>query len=435
MKKSYLLLTASILIFASTIQLKAQCGGNRYHDFVFPGLPTVTSNIQYGSSVRFNNTTQNLMLDVYQPNGDTASTRALIIIAHGGSFVGGSKTGSDVTGLSKDFAKMGYVTASIDYRLFMTDLPFPGPDSNDGGAAVLRAVHDARAAVRYFRKNARIGGNTYKIDTNNIFFAGVSAGALTALHLAYMDQENEFPSYIDTTGITVGTKTGQPGLHGGIEGKSGNPGYSSKVKAVVSLSGALSDTAWMHAGDTPAFMTHGTSDGTVPYGTAIIYLQPPSTFPMQYIDGSSSVAARANQVGIVNCFRTYFGQGHVAESNAHYYDTTLVIARNFLEHFTCGIPLNCNYTTDVSVSDIAVTDVSINVYPNPANTSITVDLSSFSRSNVTVELFDAMGRKVRNIGNLKTDKYVIQRDNLPSGIYFLNILTNGKLYSKNVVFE
>jgi carboxylesterase type B len=76
--------------------------------------------------------------------------------------------------ICKDLAKLGYVAVSIEYRLGMNGLPFPGPDSSDATEAVMRGVHDGRAAVRYFRKNAIIDGNTYKIDTNNIFFGWLS---------------------------------------------------------------------------------------------------------------------------------------------------------------------------------------------------------------------------------------------------------------------
>jgi para-nitrobenzyl esterase len=126
MKKFYSLITGSLLLAASSTQLNAQCG-NRYHDFIFSSVD-VTSNIVYGNNVTFNNSASILKLDVYRPTGDTDTLRPLIIFAHGGSFVGGSKTGNDMIPLCTDFAKMGYVTASIDYRLFMTDLPFPGPD-------------------------------------------------------------------------------------------------------------------------------------------------------------------------------------------------------------------------------------------------------------------------------------------------------------------
>lgn len=431
MKKFYSLITGSLLVAAFSTQLNAQCAGNRYHDIIFPAMPDSTMDIIYGNNIRYNNSAQSLKLDVYQPNGDTDAMRALIIFAHGGSFVAGAK--ADMAMLCRDFSKMGYVTATIDYRLFMTDLPFPGPDSNDAGAAVMRAVHDARAAVRFFRKNAREDGNTYGIDTNNIFFGGASAGGFMALHLAYMDELNEFPSYIDTTGITVGWKTGQKGLHGGIEGLSGNQGYSSKVKAIVNLSGAISDTAWMHAGDTPLISTHSVGDGTVPYGSTKIFLS--GTYPIQYVDGSSSVAFRANEMGLINCFKSYPGNDHVPEGSGTAYDTSLVLIRDFLEHFTCGTAITCTSIPSVGIGELAADDLLFNIYPNPAYNTVNIDLKAFSGKLVNIQLYDVLGRKVKEIDKIKTEQHTITRGNLPDGIYLVNVIVEGKLYSKKIMFE
>ena len=435
MKKIYSLITGTCLIAISAIQLSAQCPGIRYHDFIFPGAD-VTSDVTYGSNITWSGSTQTLKLDVYQPQGDTTSPRALIIWAHGGSFIGGSK--ADMAQLCTDFAKMGYVTASIDYRLLMTGL-IPGTgnvDSNSAGAAVMRAVHDARAVVRFFRKSVVEDSNIYRIDTNNIYFGGASAGALMALHLAYMDESNEFPSYIDTTGVTVGSVTGQKGLHGGIEGLSGNQGYSSKVKAIVDLSGAISDTAWIHQGDIPLFSSHATGDGTVPYGTALIYLSPPSTYPIQVVDGSASVIARANEMGITNCFKTYYINDHVPEADTPYYDTSLCLIRNFLEHYTCGIPLDCNYTGKVTgINNITTKEASFNVYPNPSSNFITVDLKEFSGKNIDIELYDALGRKIKTVSKIKAENYTLTREGIPRGIYSVNIIVDEKIYSKKVIFE
>ncbi|MGZ6523179.1 MAG: T9SS type A sorting domain-containing protein, partial [Bacteroidia bacterium] len=408
-----------------------------------PAAPTVTSNVVYGSNLKYNNSTQSLLMDIYQPTGiaggDTCTKRALVIVCHGGSFIGGSKTGTDVVPLCTDFAKLGYVAASIEYRVGMTNFPFGSHtvDSTDAGAAVMRAVHDGRAAIRYFKKNAAVGGNTYKIDTNNIFFAGVSAGGFVALHIAYMDQLSEFPSYIDTTGVTSGSVTGQPGMHGGLEGNSGNPGYNSKVKAIINICGALGDTAWMKPGDTPVLSFHGTADGTVPYGSALIYLSPPSSFPLLQVDGSSSVAAQANNLGIPNCMVTWLGQDHVPEvSSAAYFDSTITISRNFLEHYTCGVPMNCNYTSTplTGINNIA-TDADFAIYPNPTYNSAIIDLSAFKENPVNITLYDALGRQVKNIMNIKTDKYVLTRDDLISGIYFMNVTVEGRKYSKKIIFE
>ncbi|MBL0330663.1 MAG: alpha/beta hydrolase fold domain-containing protein [Bacteroidetes bacterium] len=429
MRKLYLFIAGG-LILASSASLNAQCAGNRYHDYIFPATPTKTADVVYGTNIKETGSSQTLLMDVYQPTGDVSTSRALVIVAHGGSFIGGSKTGTDVVPLCNDLAKLGYVAVSIEYRLGMNNFPIPGPDSSDATEAVMRAVHDGRAAVRYMRKNARVGGNTYKIDTNNIFFAGVSAGGFIALHLAYLDQLAEYPNYIDTL---------QPGLLGGVEGLSGSQGYPSNVKAVVNICGALGDTTWIKPGDEPVLSFHGTNDNTVPYGSAIIVLS--GFYPLLEVDGSSSVHEQANAMGLENCFVTWPGQDHVPEvgtsaSALAHYDSTITITRNFLEHYTCGVPLNCNYTATPALGlDELSAEAAFAIYPNPANTSATVDLSQFNGYEVAIELYDAMGRQVKSISNIKTDTYIMQRDNLQSGIYFMNVMVDGRRFSKKIIFE
>lgn len=300
-------------------------------------------------------------------------------------------------------------------------------NTHDAGAAVMRAVHDGRAAVRYFKQNIATGGNTYKIDSNNIYFAGVSAGGFISLHLAYMDQLSEFPSYVDTVA--------QYGLHGGIEGLSGNPGYNSNVRGIINICGALGDTAWMHTGDDPVLSFHGTNDNTVPYGSAVISLL--GTYPLLQVDGSSSVAARANHQGIENCFTTWYGQDHVPEvSNAAYYDSMLVITRNWLEHYVCGVALDCNYTSSVvGVDELSFMNEHILVYPNPANTTATIDLSVFNGEAVNIEVFDAIGRKLARTENIRDANYQIARDGLPGGLYFVRISSGEHNFTKRLVFN
>ncbi|HEX8516713.1 MAG TPA: T9SS type A sorting domain-containing protein [Bacteroidia bacterium] len=437
MKKIYLSVLSGVLMLGAAADASAQCFGGRYHNYVFP-THTLTSNVQYGSNVKHNNTNFNLMLDIYEPQGDAAQNRALVIVAHGGSFVGGSKTGSDVVQLCKDLAKLGYVAASIEYRTGMTHFPVGGPpDSTDAGAAVMRAVHDGRAAVRFFRKNHAVGGNTYRIDPNNIYFAGVSAGGFIALHIAYMDQLSEFPAYVDTTG--TGTNP-QHGLHGGIEGLSGNPGYSSDVKGVINLCGALGDTAWMQPGDEPVLNMHGNNDNTVPYGSEVIYLL--GTYPLLVVDGSESIAMRADNIGLSHCFKTYYNQDHVphvgtSANNLAQYDTTIVYMRNFLEYYTCGTPsLVCSYNGPIQMIPLGVeqaeTTEQFSVFPNPAESTFTLDLSAFSGKNVRMDIFDVLGKNVKSMTSINQDRITLSRDGLSNGMYMIRITTEEKQFSRKI---
>jgi dienelactone hydrolase len=422
MKKIYI---SAFILTLLTVQSFAQCLGNRYRDSIFSGH-TLTSNISYGTNVKYNNASQNLLLDVYEPTGDIALSRALVILVHGGSFIGGTKTGSDVVPMAKDLAKMGYVVASIEYRVGMKNFPSPGPDSSDATEAVMRAVHDGRAAVRYFRKDATVGSNTFKIDTNNIYMVGVSAGGFVALQSAYLDDITEFPDYIDTLS--------EPGLQGGVQGLSGNPGYSSDVNAIVNICGAMGDTTWMQAGDEPLLSFHGTQDQTVPYATDVITLL--GFYPLLEVHGSYTISQRANEVGLTSCFETYEGQDHVPHINQPlYYDTTLTMTKDFLAHFICGTPINCVNNAVVGITEEAGGTGNLVVYPNPASDGFTVDLSSFEGAELNIELYDMTGRIIKTMFNHKADKAYFSRAELPSGLYFINVTSGNSRYSAKVLFE
>lgn len=399
MKKIYLL--GFLVTAAFSTQAQQDCSNGRYVDEVFPTV-TTTSNIQYGSNLDLNGGNVNLLLDVYQPNGDTETNRPVIIFIHGGSFVGGSKTGTDVVPLAQEFAKKGYVTASISYRL---GISLTGDLEKNASEAVMRATQDSRAAVRFLRKSVDTEGNPYGIDETQIYIAGVSAGGFNALHLAYLDEVSEIPAIIDLNA---------PGLAGQIEGESGNPGYPSTVNAIVNLAGALADTSWMQAGDTPVLSFHGDADGTVPFGTDLIYLA--GVFPVMDVDGSSTVHARAENLGLTHCFKPHFGAGHVPHtSNANYYDTTVTYMTQWLKTFVCGGTDYCyNYPT-MSLEENTAFEV--NIYPNPISDVINID-SGMEIEKVIIS--DISGKIVleKEATNYSTS---INISSLNSGTYYVQI--------------
>ena len=419
-------ITLSIILLSFCLNLSAQdCSTGRYFSEVFSSV-TVISDIPFGSNIDLNGATVNLDLDVYTPDGDVLAERPLIIWTHGGSFLFGDKGGTDVVPLCEDFAKRGYVSASINYRLGMENL-FTGPDSVDATETVIRAVHDARAAVRFFKKDYADNGNTYGIDTSNIFFAGVSAGAIIAVHLGYLDKVSEMPAYVDTT---------QPGLGGGIEGTSGNSGYVSNVRAIISSSGALRDTSWMEVDDTPIISFHGDQDGTVPFGTDFIYVQ--GIFKIMLIDGSESIHKRATSLGMNHCFEPWPGQDHVPHvNNADYYDTLLTMTTNFLLQFVCGAAPTCDYTVDttVTVAEPISMNWGMEVYPNPATESVVISWNKKKVQNATVQLYDVYGRKVRIDGVVNENELIIKRADLPNGIYFVRLIGEEGSYTAKLIFE
>lgn len=326
-----MLILVMVLFFIPGSTIQAQCVGGRYHDMIFPDGPTVIQNVVYGSNLNYLGQTEQLKMDIYLPACDTATNRALIIFAHGGSFVTGDKADPEYVQTATALAKMGYVVASINYRLGF-EQTFPAVQYSFN-SAIMRGLHDGRAAVRFMRHNALYGGNTYGINPNKIFFGGVSAGGIIALHLAYQNLPSEMTM---NCGGQVGTDCNS------VEGNSNNLNVPSTVSAIVSIAGGIRDLNWITNNDVPCALFHGTNDQTVPYGSGCFGIQNPCIFP---VHGSSAIAARCNSTNTTHCFKPMYGQDHVL-SNQAYVDTVAVIMRNFLEHFACNnVSLQCQYTS------------------------------------------------------------------------------------------
>ena len=280
----------------------AQCDGIRYRYRMFDQVE-VTQGVFYGANTGSSGSNVELDMDIYRPAGDEELNRPVVILAHGGFFLAGSNDGVDVVPLCEDLARMGYVAASISYRLGIDNV-FDLETSLQ--EAVLRGVHDAKAAVRFFRRSHAEEGNPWGIDPSRIVLGGSSAGAFIALHAAYIDDLSEVPDVIDLT---------QQGLGGGLEGFSGNPGYASDVLSIINISGAIGDADWIEAGDVPVVSTHGTADGTVPFGTGPISLLGSNVTD---VDGSWPVHIRAEEVGLDHRFVTFEGAGHVPHMSSDF---------------------------------------------------------------------------------------------------------------------
>lgn len=402
------------ILFLALQNVNAQnwCNSTRYDQEVFSTVQ-ITSDVTYGANI--DNAGNNLVLtmDIYEPSGDTASIRPLIVWAHGGSFLGGTKNDADVTSLCNHFAKRGYVCVSINYRLGIT-LP---PSQTTATQAVYRAVQDMKAAIRYFRQDATTT-NTYKIDPSTIFAAGSSAGAFTALHLAYLNEPSELPAVIDTT------------IMGGMEGTSGNPGYASTVNAVVNLCGALGDKTWVIPGDVPLCSMHGTNDQIVPYATATLYLL--NIFPIMQVDGSYSINDYATGIGVPNVMFTYYGQDHVPyASSLAYMDTTVRFVSNFLYSYLGCTPSDPNplpNTFGPLSANTITSSQAIQIYPQPATNEISITANG--ETIQSIQLFDVVGKLLLE-KNINASEEKIDISSFKKGCYFVSVLTeNGRLSTK-----
>jgi acetyl esterase/lipase len=410
MRNIYTLIIVTLCAFHAS----AQCDGNRYRNYIFSDF-VKTSDVQYGSNTKYDGTAQNLLCDIYEPVGDAYTARPLVVVAHGGFFLSGSKTGSDVVPICQSLAKMGYVAVSIEYRLginITADLSGPMTE------AVMRGVQDGKAAVRYFRKTVAEDNNPYGIDPNQIYFAGSSAGGYIGLHMAYLDDINEIPSYVNQNA---------PGLTGGLEGESGNASYSSSINAIVNLAGAIGDSAWITPNDEPALLIHGSNDQTVPFGSAMQYAF--GVAPVVEVDGSNSINEKMNEVNVEHCFKAFIGADHVPHvTSTAYLDTTLSYMANFLSYQICGGVLECNYRElTVGVNELTSLNESVQVFPNPAKNYFLVQGNGIEKINV----YSLTGNLL--ISNYQNNR--IDSSSLPSGLYVVSVQRRSGITNLKIVIE
>ena len=343
----YRLYSLCFTVILSFLFSQEECDGFRYQEEIFQDSEIqVISNIQYGENVNTNfwgtEINEELLLDVYLPTNDILDSRPLIIFLYGGSFISGSKESPDIVELCMRYAKMGYVTSAINYRLTPT-LILQGTEEN-AYKAVMKGIHDLKAAVRYFRMDDEIY-NSYDIDAERIYAGGVSAGAIAAVNGAYLNLESEIPPLVfDYVMNDVG----------GIEGESGNQEYDSSYSGIINLCGAVKEYTWIVEGDIPIVSAHGDQDTVVPYSDNLVTL-----FGLDLqVYGSYIINETMNNLGNMSELLTYEGIGHTPFiSSSYYMDITIDFTKSFMHDLVCytdSVPGDTNNDGEINILDVVI---------------------------------------------------------------------------------
>ncbi|MEO0338461.1 MAG: alpha/beta hydrolase, partial [Bacteroidota bacterium] len=202
----------------------------------------------YGSAMNRDGNLQALAMDIYSPSLDVdqLERKPFLMTIHGGGFTGGNKNGWEAE--SREFAKRGFVVASISYRLGRDET-----DTLSSFQAVYRAQQDAMAALRYIVSEADVLG----IDTAWIFIGGSSAGSITAQHTNYMSQE-DWDTFNPQLRATLGP----------INTSGNNLTNTYTIKGIYNNWGSVYGPAITVEEMVPTVAFHSEIDNTVPIGIA-----------------------------------------------------------------------------------------------------------------------------------------------------------------------
>ena len=185
-----------------------------------------------------------LKLDLARPQGD--GPFPAIVFIHGGGWYQGNRQG--YRGQIQEAARRGYVAATISYRLMQFDES--EKEATTATPIFPAQIHDAKAAIRWVRANAK----KYHVDPNRIGVTGGSAGGHLSLLVGLTDPSSN------------------------LEGDSGNPDQSSRVQAVVNVFGPT-DMTFCHEKSSVAWIFRLFMGGT-PSETAERYK---TASPLTYV--------------------------------------------------------------------------------------------------------------------------------------------------------
>ncbi|MBN2261416.1 MAG: prolyl oligopeptidase family serine peptidase, partial [Prolixibacteraceae bacterium] len=196
--------------------------------------------------------------------------------------------------LAQRFAQLGYVAASMNYRM---GFRLKGYDVERTG---YKSVQDVHAALRYLAHNAE----KYGIDPSHVYVAGTSAGAIASLTIAYFDN-NERPKSTFATRFLYDL--------GNVETSGNKYNEEFTIKAVGNMWGAVNDTAIINAGqNVPVISFHGTNDDIVPidHDFPFRFMMRFNRLVMNKMYGSRPVHEQLNRLNIDNELHIFENEGH-----------------------------------------------------------------------------------------------------------------------------
>ncbi len=333
----------NLLAFCIVLISVSAFSQSRYLDEVFTNV-SITQNVEYGKNFSFitgHPDTANLVMDVYEPQGDWITERPLVIYLHTGSFlpilINGTTTGdmhdSATVEMCKQFARRGYIAVSMDYRVGWNPLATgtTGQDIRTGTLlqAVYRSLQDTKTCVRYFKMTAHTQGNPWRIDTNKITLCGQGSGGYVALAYATLKDLNQIvlPKFIATNNVPgYGIFAGLPyvigDIWGDLDGFGGVdtlnipnwPGYTSNVCFIVNMGGALGDSTWLQAGDAPMVCFHSINDPFAPYSYGPVIVPTTGQFVVD-VSGSYDIVRIADALGNNSSFNLPFNDPYTTRAN------------------------------------------------------------------------------------------------------------------------
>ncbi len=477
MKNTFFLLlifAASCFANAGRAQSVTICdASNCYYDS--PCYPNIAAPATYTFATVHNvykSATANidLKMDVYSPctlpNPITNTVsdpncngckRPFILLIHAGAFRVGCR--SAMASECIEFAQRGYVAATIDYRLGWV----PGdqqtgncngdrfcyPDScaeldkntckaiykDSNQFAVYRAIQDAHAALRFIVHYA----SQLNIDVNSIYIGGQSAGAVTAVNLAYVSQSEINSRYPNIMPVL-----------GRIDTAGNSFTNDFTISGVYNNWGAVMDTTFINGtvNRIPMIAFHGWNDNVVPYvkanflscsffdsscGSYAIYKRLTRKYPNLPVElfsdkGGHGILQGGGGISLYRVQKAvcFFRNAKMGGTDTNFVQRPEADNTITLSQLQTWFPLNCGIISTARKLNPAVYEDEANIATGPGNT-VVCHYTLSAEKQVEINVFDMTGRKVNTFKTTQpAGQYTYQSDAITMpGVYVAVVSING----------
>ncbi|MFN0177137.1 MAG: T9SS type A sorting domain-containing protein [Saprospiraceae bacterium] len=439
----------------------------------------IEKDLEYGTAPNYAGIPTTLILDLYKPVGDDNTQRPLLVLVHGGAWVGGCK--DDASGLAviaQEMAQRGYVVASVNYRLgwHKSGTPIPNPftdaqagatlypaDSSEIIRAMYRGQQDVKGVIRWLKARTSIDSTC----SERVLVGGESAGGFLALAVGFLDREAEKPvscfalpdapnpaanvtnSYTLNCTLQIinpgGTALQRPDL-GPIDGTLNLNGHDANVRGVLNLFGGVLYEAgannWLQGPDTPAvYLYHQTCDGIVPFAAGYPFFvisnycnlgfTPWHTkYPQTFGSGSLAAVFGATSAPFITDFDqcpafnpalALFECIRYSDNGSyHYTNNPAPRSQKIADYFSLFVTEGSCHTLGSQESG---TPLQAQVSPNPFSGRLSVFLENAPEGTSFISLSDVSGKTVWTASRALNagENVLFEQNQLPAGFYALQI--------------
>ena len=77
----------------------------------------------------------------------------------------------------------------------------------------------------------------------------------------------------------------------------------------------------------------------------------------------------------------------------------------------------------------------VNIYPNPFTESTTIEFSNPTNELFYFSIYNSMGKLVRPIKEIQSNRLVVYKNELESGLYIIEVMNSNQFHRKRIIIK